>query len=101
LEQLFDYPINSKSAEKQIPPQLLGADSETQWAFLAGLFEGDAYISGLPNKGNYRPPFIEFTSASRKLAEQVIALLLRQGVFCLLRTKEKYATNTVEKRRRT
>lgn len=101
LEQLFDYPINSKSAEKQIPPQLLGADAETQWAFLSGLFEGDAYVSGLPNNGNYRPPFIEFASASRKLAEQVIALLLRQGVFALLRTKEKYATNTVEKRRRT
>jgi chromosome segregation protein len=101
LEQVFDYPINSKSAEKQIPPQLLGADSDTQWAFLSGLFEGDAYISGLPHNGTYRPPFIEFTSASRKLAQQVIALLLRQGVFALLRTKEKFATNTVEKRRRT
>jgi chromosome segregation protein len=101
LERLFDYPIDSKSAEKQIPPQLLGTDSDTQWAFLAGLFEGDAYISGLPHNGTYRPPFIEFASASRKLAEQVIALLLRQGVFALLRTKEKFATNTVEKRRRT
>jgi chromosome segregation protein len=101
LERLFDFPINSCSADKEIPAQLFGADASTQWSFLSGLFEGDAYISVKSKNGNSRPPFIEYTTASLKLARQVVSLLLRLGIFATLRPREKYASNTLEKRRRT
>ncbi len=102
LERLFDFPINSTSAEKQVPHQLFQADAETQWAFLSGLFEGDAYFSlRTTSRQRNTLSYIEYTTASRKLAEQVVSLLLRLGVFALLRPKEKHATNTVQRRRRT
>jgi intein/homing endonuclease len=101
LERLFNFPINSSSADKEVPSQLFEAGASTQWAFLSGLFEGDAYISVRSKNEDSRPPFIEYTTASLKLARQVISLLLRLGVFATLRAREKYAANTVEKRRRT
>ncbi|HXG66281.1 MAG TPA: LAGLIDADG family homing endonuclease, partial [Blastocatellia bacterium] len=100
LERLFNFPINSSSAEKEIPPQLFESSAETQWAFLSGLFEGDAYLSVRQDE-NRSTVFIEYVSASRKLAEQVVALLLRLGVFAVLRPKQRYASNTEAKRRRT
>jgi chromosome segregation protein len=100
LERLFNFPVNSSSAEKERAPQLFEADAPTQWAFLSGLFEGDAYISA-QTADKPRPPFIEYVTASEKLARQVIALLLRLGVFATLRSKERFASNTAEKRRRT
>jgi chromosome segregation protein len=99
LERLFNFPVNSISAEKQAPSQLFESDDETQWAFLSGLFEGDAYISAPSVDANRKPPYIEYVTASRRLAHQVVALLLRLGVFALLRTRQKYASNTTEKRR--
>ncbi|HET9529540.1 MAG TPA: LAGLIDADG family homing endonuclease, partial [Blastocatellia bacterium] len=101
LERLFNFPINSTSSDKEVPPQLFEADASAQWAFLSGLFEGDAYISVRSKNGESRPPFIEYTTASLKLARQVISLLLRLGIFATMRAREKYAANTVEKRRRT
>ncbi|MEW6211415.1 MAG: LAGLIDADG family homing endonuclease, partial [Acidobacteriota bacterium] len=101
LERLFDFPINSSSSEKEIPAQLFEAEEETQWAFLSGLFEGDAYICVRPQAGKANPlAYVEFVSASEKLARQVISLLMRLGIFASLRVKQQYASNTVEKRRR-
>ncbi|HJQ68290.1 MAG TPA: LAGLIDADG family homing endonuclease [Blastocatellia bacterium] len=101
LERLFGFSINSSSSEKEIPSQVFESERATQWAFLSGLFEGDAYISVQGGSGAPRPPFIEYTTASPRLAEQVVALLLRLGIFSLLRSRQKYASNTAEKRRRT
>ena len=84
LERLFNFPVNSSSADKEVPPQLFEAGASAQWAFLSGLFEGDAYISVVSKNGNSRPPFIEYTTASLKLARQVISLLLRLGVLVVL-----------------
>jgi chromosome segregation protein len=102
LERLFNFRVDSKSAEKEIPPQVFGADAAARWAFLSGLFEGDAYICARPSRtGKRAHAYIKYTTASEKLARQTVALLLRCGVFALLRAKEKYASNTIEKRRRT
>ncbi len=103
LARLGNFPINSNSAGKQLPPRLLEADETTQWAFLSGLFEGDAYVCAKPEgqRETTNHAYIEYTTASRVLAEQVIALLLRLGIFSTLRPKVRYASNTVAKRRRT
>jgi chromosome segregation protein len=99
LERLFRFRIASGSADKELPPQLFEAEAEVQWAFLSGLFEGDAYIR--PGKGKWPQPYIELSSASARLARQVAALLLRLGVFAQIRATEKYASNTAAKIRRT
>jgi len=102
LERLFNFPVDSNSAEKEVPRPLFQAGAEAQWAFLSGLFEGDAYVSARPQANGRRPmAYIEYVTASPKLARQVVALLLRLGVFALLRPKQKYASNTREQHCRT
>src|SRR5207247_548993 len=76
-------------------------DAATQWAFLSGLFEGDAYISVRPQVGKRPMAYIEYSTASETLARQVIALLLRQGIFALLRPHRKRATNSALGQERT
>jgi chromosome segregation protein len=101
LERWFNFRVGSTSAEKELPPQLLEADEATQWAFLSGLFEGDAYVCARPKTDNRRAQaYIEYVSASPRLAGQVIALLLRLGLFAQLRVHWKAASNTHEKQRR-
>jgi intein/homing endonuclease len=99
LERVFNFPINSNSFEKEIPSQVFRARAETKWAFLSGLFEGDAYVCSRPQKSNGKVlNYIEFVTASEKLAGQVVSLLLQLGVFAYLRPKRKYAANTEARR---
>ena len=91
LDRCFGFTIDSRSAEKVIPPQVFKADAPTQWAYLSGLFEGDAYLSA----GGSGAPHLEFAAASRRLAQQTVALLLRLGVFAVMRSRVRCATNTV------
>ncbi len=98
LEKIFNFPINSNSFEKEIPSQLFQSDSATKWSFLSGLFEGDAYICSRLQKSNGRLlNYIEYATASEKLANQVVSLLLQLGIFAYLRPKQKYASNTKKK----
>ncbi len=102
LERFFNFSINSNSFEKEVPPQIFESDSETKWAFLSGLFEGDAYLCSRPQKSNGKLlNYIEYATASEKLAKQIVSLLLQLGVFAYLRPKQKYAANTAEKTVRT
>ena len=98
LEKVFNFPINSNSFEKEIPSQIFQAEDKVKWAFLSGLFEGDAYICSRPQKSNGKIlNYIEYATASEKLAKQVISLLLQLGIFAYLRPKQKYASNTAKK----
>ncbi|CAN5192318.1 hypothetical protein BH20ACI1_BH20ACI1_12000 [soil metagenome] len=101
LEKVFSFPINSNSFEKAVPPQIFQAETETKWAFLSGLFEGDAYVCSRLQKSNGKKlNYIEYTTASEKLAKQVVSLLLQLGISAYLRPKQKYASNTIEKKTR-
>ena len=102
LERVFKFPVNSNSFEKEIPPQVLQSENQTKWAFLSGLFEGDAYICSRKQKSNGKLlNYIEYATASKKLANQVISILLQLGVYAYLRPKQKYASNTDKKTVRT
>lgn len=92
---------NSGSAVKEVPAQIFLAEDEVIWSFLSGLFEGDAYICAKGSAdGRRTQAYIEYVSASEKLARGVVSLLLRVGIFARLRVKQKAASNTVEKRKR-
>src|SRR5262249_31548417 len=67
--------------------------------FLSGLFEGDALIQ-LQGKSGRPRPHIEYTSASAMLAKQLVAILLRLGIYATMRVREKHATATTARRRR-
>ena len=99
LDDLFWFRVGSASADKQIPPQLLEADRESQWAFLSGLFKGDAHVV-TESEGRPRAR-IRYETASETLARQVVSLLLRLGVFASMLSYQTYATNTVAQIRRT
>ncbi|CAN5826296.1 hypothetical protein BH20ACI4_BH20ACI4_32860 [soil metagenome] len=101
LEKLFGFKINSSSFEKQIPPQIFLARDSIKWAFLSGLFEGDAYICARPQKSNGKfLTYIEYVTASETLARQVVSLLLQLDINAYLRPKQKYASNTEKKIKR-
>jgi len=102
LEGFFNFPVNSNSFEKEIPPQVFQCKADVKWAFLSGLFEGDAYICSRPQRSNGKLlNYIEYATASEKLARQTVSLLLQLGIFAYLRPKQKYAANTSKKTVRT
>jgi chromosome segregation protein len=97
LEKAFDFGLGTCSKDKKIPPQIFCADQEVMVSFLSALFEGDAYISvGRRGSGNY----FEYTTASRSLAMGISSLLLRLGVWSIIRKKRKSATNAQRNKRR-
>lgn len=98
LEKAFNLRIGSRSKEKVIPPQIFSADEAIVSSFLSALFEGDAYVS-LDRKVD-KLPYFEYATASKALAQGVSSLLLRLGVFSLVREKSKFATNSVLKKKR-
>ncbi len=72
---------------KSVPDTILQAPKETQVAFLQGLFDTDGYFT--------RYAF-GYCTVSRKLANQVTAMLLNFGIMPRLRVK-KEATETSQK----
>ncbi len=92
LERRFEYPRLSTSADKEVPGVIFSAPERVQWEFLSGLFEGDAHLSFRQHAAR-RLCYIEYSTASRRLAEGVVGVLLRLGVFGMLREVTKRATN--------
>ena len=95
LDRVFGIAIGGNSAGKAVPPPVLAASDEVVADFLSGLFEGDAFVHEARTKGR-ATPYVEYVSASRRLADDVCTLLLRLGVFPLLRPKRKRATNSAK-----
>lgn len=73
----------SRANTLSIPEKIFYGSIEIQSAFLRGLFEADGSIS----KDAYGNIFISFTTASRKLAQQVHQLLLHCGVISRLSSR--------------
>jgi len=101
LERIFALPRGSTSFTKVVPPQMFAAPEHVQWGFLSGLIEGDGYLSVRRSTEGRTFAYLEYATASKDLANGVASLLLRLGVFATVRAKEKYASNTVAKTRRT
>ena len=92
LDRVFGVTIDAVSAGKSVPPQVMAASDDVVAHFLSGLFEGDAFVHEARTHGRAMA-YVEYVSASRRLADDVCTLLLRLGVFPLLRVKRKRATN--------
>jgi chromosome segregation protein len=99
LSALFGMLETDRSAMKRVPDRIYCAPEEMQWGFLSGLFEGDTYICHKIYRGRVQA-YAEYTSASEDLARGVASLLLRLGVFAIVRSKIKWATNTAKKTKR-
>ena len=68
------------SYDKAIPPQVLQASKDTQVAFLQGLFDSDGYFERC-NVG--------YGTVSKKMSEEVMAILLNLGILATRRIKSK------------
>ncbi|MEW6213265.1 MAG: LAGLIDADG family homing endonuclease, partial [Acidobacteriota bacterium] len=80
-KDLFDAGMSSLlSFDKSIPVSILQAPKEIVTAFLRGLFDADGYFS--------RYSF-GYSTVSKKLADQVTALLLNLGIVPRLRVKNE------------
>ena len=71
-----------KSAEKAVPQAVFTAPAAAVATFLRALFSGDGTIYG-----SDEAVFLEYTSMSRRLVEDVHHLLLRFGIVARLRAK--------------
>lgn len=79
---LGEYGLNVKAEDKFVPQAIFTAPKDAVRLFLQALFSGDG--------GLYRTAqgfFLEYYSSSRRLVEDVHHLLLRFGVFSLIREK--------------
>ncbi len=100
LDRVFDIKHGGKSDGKVVPPQLFSASTGVISEFISALFQGDAYFKNKRERGGSNF-YIEYSTASRKLAYGLSTLLLRLGVQALVRKKIKYAANTLQKTKRT
>lgn len=80
---LISYGLDVKADEKFVPQAIFMSPKETTRLFLRALFSGDGglYCSE-------KSFFLEYYSNSRRLIEDVHHLLLRFGVFSLIREKK-------------
>lgn len=85
---LKNYGLDVKADKKFVPQAIFMSPKETTRLFLQALFSGDG---GLYGSG--QGFFLEYYSSSHRLIEDVHHLLLRFGVFSLIREK-KTAINT-------
>jgi chromosome segregation protein len=95
----IDKPSQHRSAVRRVPDEIFGAAENAQWAFLSGLFDGEARIGHRPFRGHLQTS-VEFASASEELSRGVVSLLLRLGVFATLHSKIRWAAGTDKKARR-
>ncbi|MBI5873575.1 MAG: AAA family ATPase [Candidatus Omnitrophica bacterium] len=97
LENAFDFKLGGLSNNKTVPELIFRSENNIVAEFLSALFEGDGYVSvNRKGSGNY----FEYATASKTLAEGISSLLLRFGVFSVIRAKRKYASNTRAKKKR-
>src|SRR3989344_1636854 len=97
LYDLFKVSYENKSLTnlyKIIPPEFQIANNDIIRFLLAGLYDTDCYISKSTTT-------IEYSSKNEKLINQVQLLLLRFGLCARKEEKEKCATNTINKTKRT
>src|SRR5262249_32604641 len=80
---LESYGLNVKSGDKFVPQRIFMAPRESVRLFLQALFAGDRGLYQSSTGG----VFLEYYSKSRRLIEDVHHLLLRFGVFSLIREK--------------
>ncbi len=79
---LRDYLLDVKAEDKFVPQAVFMAPRDSVRTFLQALFSGDG---GLYRSGESF--FLEYYSKSRRLVEDVHHLLLRFGIFSLIREK--------------
>ena len=94
FEKIFNFPLKAKSSNLCLPDFVFKCPDSEIASFIRGLFDCDSHID--KNKKD-----IQITLASEKLIKQLQFLLLRFGIVSRFSEKIKYATNTIEKIKRT
>jgi deoxycytidine triphosphate deaminase len=79
---LKSYKLNVLSGDKFVPQSIFTAPEDSVRLFLQALFSGDGGVYY-----GYSGIFLEYYSKSRRLIEDVHHLLLRFGIFSLIREK--------------
>lgn len=100
LDRVLGLKIASPSRSKSVPQELFGSPKSVIAAFLSALIDGDGHLCCKTNAGKAQN-YLEYCTASEELARGVVALLLRLGVTASVVSKQKYASNTKNKTKRT
>ncbi|MBI4147763.1 hypothetical protein HY490_00560 [Candidatus Woesearchaeota archaeon] len=90
--QSIDTGIVALSSSKQFPQAISRSPLPVLKQFIQALFECETHINQTKRQ-------LEFTTISKNLAEDLQINLLKFGIVSLLKTKSKYAANTVRKRK--
>jgi len=79
LENLFDFKLNG-SRNAKMPSSIMSSKNTILSAFLSAMFEGEANIK-------QDVPEIEFSSSSKRLANEIVYSLLRFGITSSIKQK--------------
>jgi len=100
LERALQCAVDQPSAQKRAPDVMFRASDDCVTAFLSALFEGDGHLS-VRHAGTRRTlAYVEYSTASRRLAEDVCLLLARFGIVGRIRETHKAATNSPQRIKR-
>ncbi len=81
---LEEYKLNVKSEKKFVPQSIFRAKKESVILFLQTLYSGDGSIYKSKDSKDF---YLEYYSNSKRLIDDVHHLLLRFGIFALIREK--------------
>ena len=100
LDKAFQMAVNQPSRDKRVPDALFAASEACVTAFLSALFEGDGHVCVKTNGRGNTLAYVEYATASHRLAEDVCVLLARLGIFGRITKKWKAAPNTIKRTKR-
>jgi chromosome segregation protein len=89
LHKVFSIKIGSSANDKEVPEQIFRSNENVIKHFIAALIDGDGYIH-VENKGNKHYCYLEYDTASSRLAFGVATLFLRLGIVPIIRKKKVY-----------
>jgi len=92
LARLFGKLFGKGAKMKQVPAEFMLLPPNKQRGLIEGLWKGDGYF-------NSKKPRAEYTTISRKLAEQVKTLLLRQEIVPSLYREEEATKKGVKRQK--
>jgi len=105
LDRMFGMTIDGHSRTKKVPDQIFKSPDSIVAAFLSALFDGDGHFcfkKGAKTKtGHKSSVYAEYASASEELARGVSSLLLRFGITSVIRSKQKWASNSPVRKKKT
>jgi chromosome segregation protein len=100
LEKVFGINLGQKFSIAKVPKQIFVAPNSIKSHFLAGLIDCGGYVN-VVTRGNKHQCYVEYSTTSKTLAEDVSTLLLSLGIIGFVKERRKCETNSKKRKVKT